>query len=68
MSPQDKAKKPYVAPGFRIVDKDTAKALLERKATPGDPGVQAMLSLTGESESTSASSDLKRVDTPRHKP
>jgi hypothetical protein len=38
--------------GFRIINKATAKALLESKTIPHDPEARSMLGFIGETEST----------------
>ena len=57
MSPQEKVKKPYAAPGFQVVNKDMAKVLLESKTIPDDAGTRQMLGLIREIKSSSESRD-----------
>jgi hypothetical protein len=44
------AKKPYIAPTFRRLDTNTAKAALETKAAPRDVGARAMLNSISNSK------------------
>jgi hypothetical protein len=44
------AKKPYRAPSVRMVDANTARAILETKAAPGDVAAGAMLNSISNSK------------------
>ena len=68
MTTPGKTKKTYVAPFFRRVDANTAKAALESKAVPGDPGTGAMLDSIRNSKTRPRGFDSKVVENPSHKP